>query len=672
MPGQHGTGQHERRDEHHVDQVAPALDREGLDRRDVLEAGVVDQDVDRAELVGATSATAPAQAAGSATSQRQREAAGQLGRDAPRPRRRRGPRPRRARRAPPARGRSPGRCRTRRRSPARRGPREAWRSGPCGPPWCGVAETARSSQTSRPRRRAAARSRVTAPAVEVVGFAHARDHGRRHGGLAGLLPRRPRPRGRARHGPRRALPARGPGAAVPRHPDGRARHPGRAGRPDRAARVPRRGSRGRRRRDRATRPPATCACRPRRGGDARPADRRSATGRGRPPWSTSTPGPTSAAGSSTWPTRRLLDRAPRAAGRSHARRRPPDDRHCCSAAPRSTTAPGSAPRRGDVAVAGGRIVAPDPDAVGAGDAGRRRGRPRRSRPGSSTSTPTPTARCPRIPGAINSISQGVTTEVIGNCGYTPAPVSPVAELANELHLQTQAIGPDLDWSWSTFGSYLDRLDAARPAHNVVPLAGFGALRIAAMGMADRPATPDEVETMRGGPRRGARRRRVGHEHRARLSTRVLRRDRRDRRRRRGAARPRRAVRLAHPQRGRRAGRGGRRGDRDRPAARASASRSRTSSRSACATTGRIGRALERIDAARAAGGRVAFDVYPYTAGSTMLTQVLPPWLQDAGQDGCIDRLRQAEVRARLRHELDPRPARASPTTARPAAAGTRC
>ena len=68
--------------------------------------------------------------------------------------------------------------------------------------------------------------------------------------------------------------------------------------------------------------------------------------------------------------------------------------------------------------------------------------------------------------------------------------------------------------------------------------------------------------------------------------------------------------------------------------------------------GKIGRALERIDAARAAGGRVAFDVYPYTAGSTMLTQVLPPWLQDAGQDELIVRLRSPQVRARLRQELD--------------------
>src|SRR3954451_1767989 len=156
---------------------------------------------------------------------------------------------------------------------------------------------------------------------------------------------------------------------------------------------------------------------------------------------------------------------------------------------------GSAPRRGDVAIAGGRIVAADRGATGRGtrivDADALV-----LAPGFIDLHSHADCTLPAYPGAINSISQGVTTEVVGNCGYTPAPVSPVAERATELRLQTAAIGPDLDWSWRSFGSYLDRLDEARPAHNVVPLVGFGALRIAAMGMADRPARPGEIAQMR--------------------------------------------------------------------------------------------------------------------------------------------------------------------------------
>ena len=258
---------------------------------------------------------------------------------------------------------------------------------------------------------------------------------------------------------------------------------------------------------------------------------------------------------------------------------------------------------------------------------------------------------PAYPGAINSISQGVTTEVVGNCGYTPAPVSPVAELANELHLQTQAIGPDLDWSWSSFGSYLDRLDAARPAHNVVPLAGFGALRIAAMGMADRPATPDEVAHMRAGLAEALDAGAWG------MST--------------GLVYPPGAyattdeiVAVGEELRGRdalyashirnEADELGEAVDEAIEIGRRLGVRVEISHLKSVGLRnhGKIGRALERIDAARAAGGRVAFDVYPYTAGSTMLTQVLPPWLQDAGQDELIARLRSPQVRARLRQELD--------------------
>ena len=60
---------------------------------------------------------------------------------------------------------------------------------------------------------------------------------------------------------------------------------------------------------------------------------------------------------------------------------------------------------------------------------------------------------------------------------------------------THGLGPDLDWSWRTFGEYLDVLDRARPAVNCLPLVGFGALRVSVMGMADRAATAPEISTM---------------------------------------------------------------------------------------------------------------------------------------------------------------------------------
>lgn len=51
------------------------------------------------------------------------------------------------------------------------------------------------------------------------------------------------------------------------------------------------------------------------------------------------------------------------------------------------------------------------------------------------------------------------------------------------------------------------------------------------------------------------------------------------------------------------------------------------------------RALEILDEARESGLRVDCDVYPYTAGSTQLLQILPPWFLDGGAPAITRRLR---------------------------------
>src|SRR5687768_15854150 len=95
------------------------------------------------------------------------------------------------------------------------------------------------------------------------------------------------------------------------------------------------------------------------------------------------------------------------------------------------------------------------------------------------------------PEAHSKIRQGVTTEVIGNCGSSPAPIlGPHAE-----ELRTRARTAYLDPTWSTFADYLAALAEARPSLNVVPLAGHVSLRIAAMGVAQRPPTTEERDRM---------------------------------------------------------------------------------------------------------------------------------------------------------------------------------
>src|SRR5258708_6715972 len=78
---------------------------------------------------------------------------------------------------------------------------------------------------------------------------------------------------------------------------------------------------------------------------------------------------------------------------------------------------------------------------------------------------------PANPTATNSITQGVTTELIGLCGFSVAPVSVDPARASQLRDMAAGIGPDLDWGWRSFGDFLDALAAARPAVNVAPLVG---------------------------------------------------------------------------------------------------------------------------------------------------------------------------------------------------------
>ena len=94
----------------------------------------------------------------------------------------------------------------------------------------------------------------------------------------------------------------------------------------------------------------------------------------------------------------------------------------------------------------------------------------------------------------------------------------------------------------------------------------------------------------------------------------------------------RAVRLAHPQRGGRPPGGGRGGDRDRRG-------DRRSGRDLAPKGGRAAR-TSATSRRRWSGSRplaptasvVHADAYPYEAGSTFLSQVLPPWVQDGGVD----------------------------------------
>ena len=62
-------------------------------------------------------------------------------------------------------------------------------------------------------------------------------------------------------------------------------------------------------------------------------------------------------------------------------------------------------------------------------------------------------------------------------------------------------------------------------------------------------------------------------------------------------------------------------------------------------------AIAKIEEARQSGLSITADMYPYTAGSTGLDAVMPPWVQEGGYAAWAGRLKDTAVRERLRREM---------------------
>jgi N-acyl-D-aspartate/D-glutamate deacylase len=96
------------------------------------------------------------------------------------------------------------------------------------------------------------------------------------------------------------------------------------------------------------------------------------------------------------------------------------------------------------------------------------------------------------PRAVSAIHQGVTLEVVGNCGFGSFPLlnkdlAPKAIYGHSAHVPL---------TWTSAAEYFERLEEARPAINVASLAPNGQIRLSVLGLADRPARPDELARMR--------------------------------------------------------------------------------------------------------------------------------------------------------------------------------
>jgi len=245
-------------------------------------------------------------------------------------------------------------------------------------------------------------------------------------------------------------------------------------------------------------------------------------------------------------------------------------------------------------------------------------------------------------------AQGVTTEVVGNCGFSayPAPRDPsqLRQFANGIFC-----GDD-HWAWPSAQEYLAAVSYS-PMVSVASLVGHGSLRIAVAGhklgrlsesemqameelLAEAfaagacgfstglmyapgsSAPPEELERL---CRVAARHGKIHASHiRSYFSDLVA------------------AV------------------DEQIELARRTGCRAQISHLQAvgAANWSQQAPAIEHIEKARQSGIDIGFDCYPYTAGSTVLTQLLPQWVLDGGIDGMLARLSDLAERAFIAREIE--------------------
>ena len=162
---------------------------------------------------------------------------------------------------------------------------------------------------------------------------------------------------------------------------------------------------------------------------------------------------------------------------------------------------GGPARQGDVAVAGGRIAA----------VGENLGEARETvdagglalAPGIIDTHTHYDAQITWDPWATPSPALGVTTVIIGNCGFAIAPCRPrhrdltARNLCNVEGMSLDALRAGVRWNFQTVPEYLDAVESAGVGPNVAAYVGHSAVRTWVMGedAAERAATADEVAGM---------------------------------------------------------------------------------------------------------------------------------------------------------------------------------
>lgn len=253
---------------------------------------------------------------------------------------------------------------------------------------------------------------------------------------------------------------------------------------------------------------------------------------------------------------------------------------------------------------------------------------------------------PINPKAESKVRQGVTTEIIGHCGFSVAPCLP-----GKVQMLTDYLSggaPWLPFRELSFPDYLDSFPAV--AVNAGMLVGHNTLRLMAMGLEDRAPTQAELDLMIAlldeGLRAGALGLSTGlftppgsfaappeilalcevvARHKAAYFTHI----RDESNKVMEAVEEAIAVARAYP-------------------IHVEIVHLKCSG---IDNWGKAARILARIEEARAEGCDIDCDAYPYAAGANPLKNLLPPWVQVGGNEAMLARLAEPETRARIEAEI---------------------
>src|SRR6266700_1595696 len=251
---------------------------------------------------------------------------------------------------------------------------------------------------------------------------------------------------------------------------------------------------------------------------------------------------------------------------------------------------------------------------------------------------------------LPKVHQGITSVVIGNCGFGMAPVVPEHMQAVKDYAAPILGKDEQPWHWRTMSAFLQTLNDTPLGQNVSALLAHGPLRAASMGFEQRAATVQEIiaqeALIEDATQAGAAGMSLGLAYVPGGYT--------------PTAELVRLARVVGRYRGVITAHMRNEGDEllasmnelltiaEQGEVAMHISHLKITGRK---NWGQIQVALDLICDARTRGLDVTVDVYPYNAGSTTITQLLPPWLKEGGVSDMLERLGEARIQQRVRQDL---------------------